>query len=157
MTDLTASSGVTESDTWPALPDLEWPETAGFWRGLAEGELRLPKCRSCGRFQWYPLPSCPACHSLDFAWTAVAPSGVVFSYTVVRRPFLPGIADLLPLTIYIVIPDDAPNVHVLALAADDSGHPADIGDVVDIRTRRVAPEVFLPTVAPRATGQPDPG
>ena len=42
------------------LPDLVWEPTAEFWAGAARGELRIPRCDSCGRLRWYPEPAVPA-------------------------------------------------------------------------------------------------
>jgi uncharacterized OB-fold protein len=129
---------------WPMLPDLEWTEVAEFWQGLTVGELRLPRCSACERFQWYPLPRCPACGAMKFHWVAIALTGTVYSFTVVRRPFIPGIEPFLPLKIIIVTPDAAPEIHVLALAGDEGATPLGVGDSVAIGTRAVADGVFLP-------------
>ena len=104
---------------WPFLPATEESDFGPYWDSLRRGTVALPRCRGCGRFQWYPLPCCPACQSLDFEWSEIGPDATVYSFTTVRRAFLPGFDRVLPLTIVILVPDDAPHVHFLALSVPE--------------------------------------
>ena len=40
------------------LPDVEHPLTRGFWDAAARGELAIPRCADCGRWNWYPRERC---------------------------------------------------------------------------------------------------
>lgn len=57
-----------------------------FWSGLAECELRLQRCQSCGNHVFYPRGLCPNCHSTVLEWVIASGRGVIYSHTVVRRP-----------------------------------------------------------------------
>jgi hypothetical protein len=58
------------------------------WReSLAAGGIRIPQCVGCGRWNWYPLPVCPRCNGVSFAWVTIAMEGVLHSWTRVHRSF----------------------------------------------------------------------
>jgi uncharacterized OB-fold protein len=78
------------------------PETAPFWEGLEQGELRLQRCQSCGRFRHHPRPMCPACHSLEREWVPVSGRGTVYSYTRVEHQAHPALGDRMPYTILLI-------------------------------------------------------
>jgi uncharacterized OB-fold protein len=101
------------------LPDANWSPVAPFWAACVEHQLRFPRCRRCGRHQWYPRELCGACLSDDFEWAEIAPFGTIYSYTVVRRPFLAGAEQSVPFTVLQVTFDDAPGVMLLTNLADE--------------------------------------
>ena len=41
------------------------PLDAAYWEGLKENELRIQRCRSCGKWQWGPEWICHHCLSDD--------------------------------------------------------------------------------------------
>lgn len=64
------------------------PETGPdrvFRDGLAEGRIRLQRCRECGRHVFYPRLLCPHCHSDALDWHEASGEGIVYTTTVVRR------------------------------------------------------------------------
>ncbi|MBB5123045.1 hypothetical protein AF335_12125 [Streptomyces eurocidicus] len=65
-------------------------DNAGFWAGVAAGELLIQRCAACAelRFPW--LPGCGRCGSPD--WTTVRASGAgrVFSYVIMHHPPFPA-------------------------------------------------------------------
>ncbi|UQI48837.1 OB-fold domain-containing protein [Streptomyces sp. HU2014] len=65
-------------------------DNAGFWEGVAAGQLLIQRCAACAelRFPW--LPGCGRCGSPE--WTAVRASGAgrVFSYVVMHHPPFPA-------------------------------------------------------------------
>jgi len=109
-------------------PDREWSVAAGFWEGVDAEQLRFPRCTTCGRFVWYPLPRCPTCRTESLAWTVVDPEGEIYSHTVVHRKYLPALEKALPLTIILAQFGDAPGVRlVTGLADSDQAHGVAIG------------------------------
>ena len=70
----------------PIVDDRSRP----FWTGGAEGELRIARCRGCGRWQHPPTPICPACHGRAIAPEAVSGRGTVWSFTLNRYAWAPG-------------------------------------------------------------------
>ena len=85
-----------------------------FFQHLTQGRLAFPRCRSCGRNHWYPMKRCPHCRSAELEWSPVRGDGTVFSWTVVRHPFDPGLADELPYIVALIEFDDAPGVRLVA-------------------------------------------
>lgn len=82
------------SDTTPTtkkirmLPKLT-PLTEDFWRGGADGELRILRCRGCGYWIHPPAPVCPECWSRDVGPVAASGYGIVHSYTVNHQVWNP--------------------------------------------------------------------
>lgn len=73
-----------------AAPDRTHPDVAPFWDGIAEREIRIPRCSQCGSWVWYPKGFCPACQCTELVWTVTPGQGTLFTYTVVFRSFIPG-------------------------------------------------------------------
>jgi len=88
----------------PEPSDLAAP----FWDALRAGELRLQHCDRCGHFNHPPRISCPKCHGKVFTWTAVAPRGTVYSYTIVHRAPMPAFKPDLPYAVALVDIDGTP-------------------------------------------------
>jgi uncharacterized OB-fold protein len=100
------------------LPDLDDEVTAEFFAGAARGELVIPRCDTCGAFCWYPARSCAACGGDTFTWTPVSGRGRLFSWAVVRRPFLPAFEAMVPFVTALVALDEDPAVRVVTLIVD---------------------------------------
>jgi uncharacterized OB-fold protein len=65
------------------------PETAHFWEGTKEGELRLQKCDACSHTYFPPRPFCPACQSLKVSVFKASGNATLYSYVIHHRP-MPG-------------------------------------------------------------------
>jgi uncharacterized protein len=79
-----------------ALAEVAQRPDLNYWRGLALGELWMPRCTGCSRFLW-PAPwRCRHCGSFDIGWEQVEPRGTVYSWTRTHYPFNPGYVDRLP-------------------------------------------------------------
>jgi len=100
------------------LPDTTWDRTAGYWEGAAAGELRIPRCDTCGRWCWYPRERCRTCDGESFTWTATSGRGTLFSWVVVTHAFLPQFADLVPFAPALVALDDDPAVRIATRVVD---------------------------------------
>jgi uncharacterized OB-fold protein len=94
-------------DDFP-LPDTDWPPTREFWAAAARGELAIPRCDDCRRWVWYPDGTCRFCGAHAFTWTPVSGRGRLFSWSVVRRAFIPQLAAEVPyVTGLVSIEEDA--------------------------------------------------
>jgi len=101
----------------------------GWERAIEAGELRFPRCDACGRWNWYPLPRCRSCGADAQRWTAVAPKGILYSWTRVHRAFArESVADL-PYVTGIVDITGAPGVRLVCLQQAGENSPR-IGDLV---------------------------
>lgn len=103
-------------DTFP-LPDVDEPLTAPFFAGAARDELVVPRCTACDRYVWYPEPQCPGCGG-PLAWVPVSGRGTLFSWAVVRRPFLPAFAEQVPFVSALVALDEDAAVRIVSYVVD---------------------------------------
>src|SRR5438874_7524274 len=83
-------------------PPIDDEITSPFWAAVQEGELKLPKCTVCGRWQWYPDATGTDCPGGELRWEPVPTTGTVHTYTCVRRAFLPGGQNDVPYTVAFV-------------------------------------------------------
>jgi hypothetical protein len=136
------------------LPDVEWAPTREFWAGAARGELVLPRCDACGRYVWYPDGACRLCGGVAHTWTAVSGRGRLFSWSVVRRAFIPQLADLVPFVTGLVAIEEDPAVRLATRIVDCTPEGLRIEMPVGVTFRRlvfagVAGSVVAPLFAPR--------
>jgi uncharacterized OB-fold protein len=92
-----------------ALPQLTPFNEAWF----TSGALVLQRCASCATLQHPPEEICHACGSMDFDGVPVAPTGTVYSYTVVHYAANPTLADSVPYTVVLVSLDEVPQIRVV--------------------------------------------
>ncbi|HEY2716686.1 MAG TPA: OB-fold domain-containing protein [Solirubrobacterales bacterium] len=85
-------------------------DSADFWAGLAEREIRLPKCGSCGTIWFPPTPGCAECGSTARTTVTVRPHGEVYSWVVVYRSLQPEFAEELPYVVATVALDEGPRL-----------------------------------------------
>jgi len=108
-------------------PPRTAPWLKGYRDGIAAGELRLPRCSACGRWEWYPRESGPACAGADYVWETVGPVATVFTITRVERPLLSDVDQ--PYEVGLVVTVEAPRCRIAA-RFDTSAGPVSIGDRV---------------------------
>ena len=75
----------------PRFPE---PNTAPFWEGAQQGELRYQTCNDCGDIVFYPRLHCPDCGSNSLKWNVSKGEGTVYTFSVVRQNRMPGFVDL---------------------------------------------------------------
>jgi uncharacterized OB-fold protein len=72
----------------PAPPLTE--RTGDYWRSGADGVLRIARCQACGFRLHPPRPVCPRCRGREIAFEPVSGKGEIWSWTVNRYPWSPG-------------------------------------------------------------------
>lgn len=85
------------------------PETAPYWDGAAQGELRLQQCDACREYYFYPRPTCPHCHGSEVTWRAVSGRARLVSYVINQRPLPPFDPDT-PFVIGLVELEEGPRM-----------------------------------------------
>jgi uncharacterized OB-fold protein len=131
------------------LPDVDDELTAGYFDGAARGQLRIPRCGSCGRWRWYPEPVCPACGG-ELGWTGTAGRGTLFSWVTVERAFLPAFVEMVPFVTALVALEEDPAVRIVTLLVDVD--PSTL--VVDLPMEAVFRPLAFPTVPDRSVTVP---
>ncbi len=106
-------------------------ESAPFWAGCDQGELRLQRCARGGHLFYYPRLFCPHCGDRDLRWEVCSGSGTVFSHTHVQVSFYgPKWASQLPYTPILVDLDEGPRMMSRLVGPDRD--TVRIGDRVEI-------------------------
>ncbi|GAA3228279.1 Zn-ribbon domain-containing OB-fold protein [Dactylosporangium siamense] len=82
--------------------------TLGWWDATRERRLTVQRCAACGHHQHYPRPVCLACGGLQLSLVDVAGTGVVETFTVVRRAPSPGFEP--PYAVAVVALDEGPRL-----------------------------------------------
>ena len=138
------------------LPALGGPSTE-FWTSGADGELRIPKCNSCGILLHPSATICPADLSDDLAWTAVAGTAVVIACTTNEQMWLPMMPP--PYSLAIVSLTDAPDVRLTTNVVGCDPHDVHVGMPVRV-TFEQQDDVWIPLFEPDTSGSanavPDP-
>ena len=110
-----------------SLPD----EFRPFFEQAKQGRLTFPRCTSCQRFHWYPMPRCPHCRGVDIEWHPVAGRGQIHSFTHVRHAFDETRRGALPYTVGLITFDDAPGVQFVTNIVDAAESEIAIGRSVE--------------------------
>ncbi|MDX9887160.1 OB-fold domain-containing protein [Thauera sp.] len=94
--------------------------SAPFWNGLKEGRLRLPQCKSCGHWIFFPRRHCDKCWSQDLEWKEVKGTGTLYTYTLTRIPTLPDFADEMPQKMAVVELEEGARINTTLIGLDES-------------------------------------
>jgi uncharacterized OB-fold protein len=83
---------MTNLDQTPArpLPALNY-DTKSYWTGGERGELLIYRCQSCRYYVHPPVPFCPQCEGRDVKAEPVSGRGVVTSFTVNHKQWIPNL------------------------------------------------------------------
>jgi uncharacterized protein len=127
------------------LPDLGWEVGRPFWEGCRAGELRIPRCRDCGRWVWYPAAVCPGCGGGRHVWTRVSGRGRLFTWVTVHRAFLPGFEGRVPFVTALVELEEDPRVRLATVLSDVGTTTLQVGLPVEVAFVPVSDGLSLPT------------
>jgi uncharacterized OB-fold protein len=93
------------------LPVVDDRDTGGFFQAAAEGRLTVRRCTGCDAVLHMPVSYCRHCGSTEGRWDEVAPTGRVYSYTVVTHQVHPDFA--VPYTVVLIELDDVPEARLV--------------------------------------------
>jgi uncharacterized OB-fold protein len=119
-------------------------DTAFFWEGTAEGELRIQHCPTCGRLRHPPGPMCPSCGAEKQDWVVASGRGSVFSYVVHHHPAVPG--KQLPFVIALVELEEG--VRMIGELVDVEPTAVAIGMPLELALTKIDDELTLPLWRP---------
>ena len=83
------------------------PETAHFWEGTRQGQLRLQRCVHCAHAYFPPRPFCPKCSSAEIETFAASGRASLYSYVISQRS-IPGFE--APYAIAVVQLEEGPRM-----------------------------------------------
>lgn len=100
------------------LPVID-PDTEPYWAALRQHRFTLKRCLDCRRSHFYPRVICPHCHSDRLEWAEARGTGVIYTYTVARRPAGPAFKADTPYVIALIDLDDGPRMMARIAATPD--------------------------------------
>ena len=92
--------------------------TQPFWDAAAQHRLVVAQCGTCGTCRMPPTPFCPACQSQQIDWKTLSGLGEIYTYTIVDRAILPGMADHLPYVPAVITLEGGGGVRLISNVVD---------------------------------------
>jgi uncharacterized OB-fold protein len=123
------------------LPVID-SDSQPYWEATARHELRLPFCLDCDKSFFMPRVLCPRCHGDRVEWRAASGTGVIYSYTVARRPAGLAFAARVPYVVALIDLDEG--VRLLSQVITDDVAAVRIGQRVHVDFEDVAEGLALP-------------
>lgn len=124
--------------------------TQPFWDAANRDTLAAPKCTNCGTFRLPPSPFCFECQTRGVEWVELPGTGTIHSYTVVRHPLHPGLADCCPYVTGVVELDgtQGAGARMIVNIIDVDPDTVRIGDRVEVVFEHVNDEMSVPRFRP---------
>jgi uncharacterized protein len=128
----------------PSISDFNRP----FWEGTRLHELRLQRCRDCGKV-WAPNgPVCPHCFSTNYGWEKMSGRGRIASWVVFHKLYHPAFARDVPYNVAFVELEEGPRIiaNVVGVANQDLA----IGLPLQVTFEEVNDAITIPRFEPSA-------
>jgi uncharacterized OB-fold protein len=122
---------------------------APYWEAAREGRLEIQRCRACRRWVHFPDVRCPSCGATELGFEPVQGHGVVGTFTVVHRSFVPGFAGEVPYAVGWVDLDEQPGLRVFADLVEVDPDDVRIGMPVGVTFTERAGWGLVPSFRPR--------
>ncbi|MBN9078714.1 MAG: hypothetical protein BGN87_23175 [Rhizobiales bacterium 65-79] len=126
----------------PNVSDFNRP----YWEGAKRHELRLQRCRSCGKL-WAPhSPVCPHCFSEDYEWKKVSGRGKIATWVVFHKLYHPSFAKDIPYNVAFVELEEGPRIisNIVGVKNDELY----IGMPVEVIFEDVNEDISIPKFQP---------
>ncbi len=123
------------------------PETEEFWAGARRGELRIQRCRACGKAYFFPRPFCPECSSRDVEWFTASGRGRLYSYVINHRA-PPNFQDYAPYVIAVVELEEGPRMMTNLIGVEPLPENLPIDLPVEVTWEQQSEEITLPLFKP---------
>jgi uncharacterized protein len=127
-----------------ALPEPT-PETAHFWEGTRQGEVRLQRCDACRHVYFPPRPFCPGCAHRKVSVIQASGRGTLHSYVIHHRP-APGFEP--PYSIAVVELEEGPRMMTNIVNTPQTPEALRLDMPVRVVFRRLTDTITLPLFEP---------
>ena len=135
-----------EQDATKPLP-RSTPDNRAFWEGCREHKIMLPWCMECDRPHWPPGPVCCHCFGEALTWRQASGRGVVSSWVVVHKAWLPAFAADIPYNAVQVELEEGVRLTGNVVGVENAA--LHVGMAVEAVFDDVTPEATLPRFRPR--------
>jgi len=125
------------------------PETAHFWEGTRQGELRLQRCDDCSHVYFPPRPFCPSCSSRSVTVFTASGRGVLASYVINERPH-PAFEG--PYAIALVDLEEGPRMMSNIVECDQTPQALQLDMALEVTFETLSDEIALPLFRPASGG-----
>jgi hypothetical protein len=124
--------------------------TQPFWTNALKGKLTAAKCKNCGTFQLPPEPFCFNCQHREYEWVELPGTGTIYTFTVVRHPLRPQLAEAVPYAAGIIELDgtQGAGARLQANIIDCDVEKIRIGDKVQVVFETVSDTLAIPRFRP---------
>lgn len=126
------------------MPEVD-EDTHDFWHGGANNQLLITACTACDQLFHPPARICPHCFARSVGSRPVSGHGHIESYTIVRRPWIPGYEP--PYVVARVVLTEQPDLHLLTNIVDCDPETVTTGMPVEV-TFEQRGDVFVPMFRP---------
>ena len=123
------------------------PETAHFWEGARQGELRLQRCDACGEAFFPPRPFCPECGSREVRVERASGRARLYPYVINHLP-APGFE--APYAIAVVELEEGPRMMSNILDCPQTPEALVLDMPLQVTFERLSDEISLPQFRPAA-------
>ena len=111
------------------IPPAGEVDAAAFWSALDDGTLLVSVCGACGHRWLPPLATCPRCGSRDLTSAPAAPTGALYSWTVIHLAADPAYTAETPYTVGLVELNDGTRLYGRIVGVDHD----DLRDALPLR------------------------
>ena len=126
------------------------PETAHFWEGTRQGELRLQRCDGCAHPYFPPRPFCPACGSRAVSVFRASGRARLFSYVIHHRP-APGFTP--PYAIAVVELEEGPRMMTNIVDTPQTPEALVLDMPLEVAFEKQTETITLPLFRPAGGGR----
>lgn len=121
------------------------PETAHYWEGARQGELRLQRCNACQHTYFPPRPFCPDCGARDVSVIKASGKAKLYSYVISHMPS-PGFEP--PFAIAVVELEEGPRLMSNILDCPQTPEALVLDMPLEVTFEKLTDEITLPQFKP---------
>lgn len=121
------------------------PETAHYWEGARQGELRIQRCADCAHAYFPPRPFCPACSSRDVAVERASGRATLHSYVIHHRE-VPGFEP--PYAVAVVELEEGPRLMTNIVDCEQTPDALRLDMPLEVTFLPLTDEIHLPVFRP---------
>jgi len=121
-------------------------DSAPYWEGACNSELRMQKCLTCEHIRFPPSAFCPRCLSAETEWKRLSGKGTVYSWIIVHKSQHPAFNEDAPYNVAVIELEEGPRLH--SHVVECPNEQIKIGMPVEVVFEKINDKVTLPKFRP---------